>query len=253
MHEKVCYDKSFLKEVIARIDFAIPLNLEKGPPTRFVNPVAKKFPIIEPTEIRTQQLALVTGNVEHTNFTEREWNYFSRDRDVKLNISPNASYIQYTQYKSYDELNEHFEILIRSIEKAFPETVVSRFGLRYINQIEIPHINPTMWGDYINDELIAQRNFFGADDVLTRLVSINELQQDEVRIRFQHGMPNPDFPAPIRRSNYVIDIDASVVEAHDLNTSIKLLEKAHTSIQKLFERSIKNKLREVMHVKPAVQ
>lgn len=248
MYEDVCYGKSFLKQVIARIDFAAPLEkLDKGPPTRLVTPIAKHFPIIEPNEVVMQEIAVNTDGIAHRNITERQWNYFSRDRDRQLTLSPSVALIQYTKYATYEEIKEQFGVMVGALGATFPGTMVARFGLRYVNQIDGLVEDATKWSDYISDDLVAARSFFADDESLTRLVSISELKYGDVGIRFQYGMPNPDFPAPIKRSLFVIDIDASVAEAHELNQTIAFMDQAHARVQSIFERSIKETLREKMN------
>jgi uncharacterized protein (TIGR04255 family) len=65
-------------------------------------------------------------------------------------------------------------------------------------------------------------------------------------------MPNPDYPAIIKRPVFVLDLDAYVQMAHDLAESLQYMEEAHTRIQDLFERSITQQLRERMNVRPPV-
>lgn len=247
MYEQVCYGKSFLKQVIARIDFAAPLEkLDKGPPTRFVTPIAKDFPIIEPLEVLMNEVNVNNDGVAHRQVTERQWNYFSRERDRQLTLSPSVAFIQYRKYTTYEETKEQFGLLVDTLGTVFPGTMVARFGLRYVNNIEGLVEDATQWKDYINDDLVAARDVFAAEDVLTRIVSITELKYGPVSVRFQYGMPNPDFPAPIKRPMFVIDIDASVSEAHDLGQTMAYMDEAHGRVQSLFERSIKKALREKM-------
>lgn len=254
MYDDVCYGNSFLKQVIARIDFAAPLEkLDKGPPTRLVTPIAKHFPIIEPTEVVMQEVSVNTDGVSHRHTTERQWNYFSRERDRQLTLSPTSAIIQYTKYTTYDETKAQFSALVDALGVVFPGTMVARFGLRYINQIDIAGEDATLWNEYINDELVSARSFFADDGILTRLVSISELKYGQVGIRFQYGMPNPDFPAPIKRPLFIIDIDASVAEAHELGHSLAYMDEAHVRVQSIFERSIKQTLREKMNGKQPVQ
>ena len=254
MYEEVCYGKSFLKQVIIKIDFASPLEkLEKGPPVRFVVPITKSFPIIEPTDVMTAEVAVNPQGIAHKQVTERQWNYFSRERDTQLALAPSNAFIVYNRYTTYENTKEQFGTLVDALGAVFPGTVVSRFGLRYINNIDGLVGDATQWKDFVNDDLVAARAFFGQDDVLTRLVSIAELKYGAVGIRFQYGMPNPDFPATIKRRLFVIDIDASVVEAHELGQTMAYLDEAHVHVQSLFERSIKDALTEKMDVQQPVQ
>jgi uncharacterized protein (TIGR04255 family) len=254
MYDNVCYGKSFLKQVIARIDFATPLEkLDKGPPARLVAPIAKHFPIIEPTDVVTQEVSVNPDGISHRHTTERQWNYFSRERDRQLTLSPSNATILYTNYTTYDETKAHFSAFVDALGLVFPGTMVARFGLRYINQIDGLVEDATRWNEYINDELVEARSFFTDEDTLTRLVSISELRYGQVGIRFQYGMPNPDFPAPIKRPLFIIDIDASVAEAHELGGTLAHMDEAHARVQSIFERSIKQTLREKMNGKQPVQ
>lgn len=254
MYEEVCYGKSFLKQVIIKIDFASPLEkLEKGPPARFVTPIAKAFPIIEPIEVMTAEVAINPDGIAHKQVTERHWNYFSRERDTQLALAPSNAFIVYNKYSTYENMKQQFGTLVEALATVFPGTVVSRFGLRYINNIEGSVEDATQWKAFISDHLVAARDFFGSNDALTRLVSVTELKYGAVGIRFQYGMPNPDFPAIIKRPLFVIDIDASVVEAHDFGQTMAYLDESHAHVQSLFERSIKDALREKMNVQQPVQ
>jgi uncharacterized protein (TIGR04255 family) len=62
-------------------------------------------------------------------------------------------------------------------------------------------------------------------------------------------MPNPDYPAPVKRPLYILDLDASVSQAHDLAEVMPYMENAHNLIQDIYERSITQKLRKKMNVK----
>jgi len=51
MYEDVCYKKTYLAEVIARIDFATPIEaLQKNVSTKIMAKITKHFPIAEPVE-----------------------------------------------------------------------------------------------------------------------------------------------------------------------------------------------------------
>src|SRR5262249_24844352 len=89
---------------------------------------------------------------------------------------------------------------------------------------------------------------------LTRSLRLAEFKYDDLDLRFTSGMPNPDYPAVMKRPMFVLDLDAYVQTAHDISESLKYMDKAHELIQDFFEKSIKNALRERMNAAPpAVQ
>jgi uncharacterized protein (TIGR04255 family) len=71
----------------------------------------------------------------------------------------------------------------------------------------------------------------------------------DIDLRFQFRMPNQDYPAVMRRPQFVLDIDAYTQVAHPLQDSMNYMGSTHEHIQRLFEQSIADNLREVMHAR----
>ena len=85
MYEQVCYRKSFLKQVIAKIDFASPLiQLESSVPNKLLNTIVKIFPIIEPSEVLGHEFSINGDAVQSRQTTNKQWNYFGKDRGQQL-------------------------------------------------------------------------------------------------------------------------------------------------------------------------
>lgn len=145
---------------------------------------------------------------------------------------------------------EQFGVVVEAMNAAFPGTMASRFGLRYVNQIDLALDDPSEWGAYIDGTLLGARGFFDDGDAITRLITIAKLKYDDMGVRFQFGMPNPDYPAPVKRPLFILDLDASVSQAHDLVEAMTYMDEAHKRIQTIFERSITQALRESMDAKP---
>jgi uncharacterized protein (TIGR04255 family) len=254
MYEQVCYQKSFLTEVIAKIDFASPIEkLEKGVPSKLVNTIIKNFPIVEPVDVLMHELALDGNSIKSKNTAMKQWSYFSKDRGQQLTLAAQSVFVQYKCYNNFEETKEQFSAVIDALNTAFPGTMASRFGLRYINQVDLPLDDPTGWGAYIDPMLLCSRDFFGNDEAITRLITIAELKYGDMGVRFQFGMPNPDYPAPVKRPLFVLDLDASIAQAHGLPEAMDYMDEAHVRIQAIFERSITQGLREKMDAKPIQQ
>ena len=251
MYEQVCYGKSFLKQVIVRVDFATPLDkLERNVPSKLLNAIVESFPIIEPSEMLSHEVSIEGAALQGKQITVKQWNYFAKDRSRQLTLTPQCIFVLYTAYKDFEETKEQFGNVVSALLKAFPDTKASRFGLRYINEIDLPLEDPTVWESYINPALLGSRDFFGEGDVVTRLISVAELKYDDVGVRFQFGMPNPDYPAPVKRPLFILDLDASVSQAHDLMDVMQYMDETHGRIQSVYERSITSTLREKMNARP---
>ncbi|AIO70884.1 TIGR04255 family protein [Burkholderia oklahomensis] len=255
MYEEVCYRKSFLKQVIAKVDFASPLKqLDDGVPPNLLNAIVHHFAIVEPpADMLSHEVSFDNAGVRTKQITSKQRSFFAIDRSRQLVLAAQAMFINYTSYSTYEETKAQFVAAIDAISASFPEAKVARFGLRYINEITVPLDDPTQWETYIDDRLLGSRSFFGDHDPLTRSVSITELGYDEIGLRFQYGIPNPDYPAVVRRPLFILDFDASVSQAHDLRDVAGYMDAAHGRIQELYERSIKESLREQMDVRRVQQ
>ena len=172
--------------------------------------------------------------------------FLGKEREKQLVLAAPFFYLSYGRYSTHEAMKEHFASIVSGMVREFPDVQASRFGLRFINVIEVPLDSPTVWDRYINQDLLNTVKFFDETLPLARLMHIAELNFGEINLRFQFGMPNPDFPAVIKRPQFVLDLDAYVQTAYDLTDSVRYVEQAHPVLQDLFERSITNELRRVM-------
>ena len=252
MHKEICYKKSFLNEVVVRVDFFTPIpELENSLPTKLADTLSKSFQIMEPTESIGHQLQInPEGSANATEIKLKHWNFYGIDRKKLLSISPNFVFISYKNYQTYEVIKDEFSQTIESISREFSGVKSGRFGLRYINNIEIPALNdqPLKFNSYISEELISPITFFkDKDSFLNRVFHIVEIKEEDLITRFQYGYPNPDYPAPIKKPYFVLDLDSSVEIAHDLAESIRYMDSAHSTIQNIFEKSITDDLRKMMN------
>jgi uncharacterized protein (TIGR04255 family) len=249
MYEGIFYQKTFLNQVVARFDFVSPIpGIEKALPAQLSNALSELFPIVEPQEAIAYQLQFGAGGPQQHQTAFKQWNFFGKEREKQLVVALQFAFIVYTAYTSFEDLKANVSAVADALGRTYPDIRVGRFGLRYVNKIEIDGLAPvTSWNEYISPLLVSATPFFQADK-LTRLVEIAEMKCGDLDLRFQFGMPNPDYPAPMKRPSFVLDFDSYIQTAHELPKSLQYMEQAHECIQSLFERSITDKLRECMNV-----
>ena len=248
MYEDVFYRKPFLKEVIVRVDFSSPMEtLATKLPAKIGNAALAHFPVSEPRKAIAQELQLSAKDIQRKSQEFTEWNYYGRNREKRLVISPLATFVDYFRYSTYEMLKEDFLSILSVLFPAFPDLHASRLGLRYINQIELNGVDPFQWNEYINNGLLGLFERFTDREHIRRLFNIAEFNFDDMQIKFQFGAPNPDFPAPIRRPFFVLDIDAYFQGLQEFGDISANIDRAHDRIQTLFEESITDRLREVMN------
>lgn len=257
MYDQICYSQTYLKQVIARVDFFAPVvELENSPSQKLTALISNDFPINEPIDIVSTSVQFAQGaQPQHQEVKHKLWNFFGKNREKQLTLNSSSAFVIYNKYTKYEDLRAVFASVLSSLGSEYKDVMVGRFGLRYVNAIEgLKLKTPTSWGKYINKKLLGTISFFAGEREknLTRLFHAADMKYDEMNIKFQFGMPNPDFPAIMKRPMFVIDIDAYVDTAHKLSDVAAYMDIAHERVQSLFEDSITDELRGKMNATKSV-
>lgn len=244
----ICYKRNYLTEVIARIDLVSPIEqLKEKLPKAISSKALNYFPIFEPSRAITQNVVLQQNNVTSNSEEFTEWNFFGLNRKNRLTIKPDTFFIDVLEYERYDNLREQLIQFQKSFFDYFPDAQPNRIGLRYINQLEFPLSNILGWEEFVNDDLLGLLKFSNnLDSRPVRIFHNFEMAIEDFNLRFQFGIHNPDYPAPIRRNVFVLDYDAFYQGLIDTNDIPEMLDRFHSKIQNFFEISITNTLREKM-------
>lgn len=247
MPKKISYKNPFLKEVILRLDFPTPITgLEKSVPDNILKSILKNFPISEPQKLLSHELQFSKDNVKTKQSEFTEWTFYSNERDKILKIGPYAMVIIIKKYTSFEELEAINNDITAALYKRFKELIVNRIGLRYVNIIEPGGNDPLSWAEYINEKMLGIIDFNKRKDSITRVFHILEYNFNDIRVKFQFGIANPDYPAIIKKKQFVLDIDSYINGAFELQEIKTNIESAHDKVQELFESSITEKTRVIM-------
>ena len=247
MDEQIHYKTNYLTEVIARVDFAGPiLELEKRLDRQVRDVLLKSFPIPEPKEVLAQHVEASKQSLKASHSTFTEWNFHGRDRDKTLTITPNSISVVYKAYDSFEILQSEFLQVTDKFFGIYADAQGKRLGLRYLNNIRVDESNLLDWEPYINAKMLGFLEFY-PNATTTRAIGLLEFSYDGFNVRVQFGMHNPDYPAPMRKKIFVLDLDAYHAGPLEGNEIASNLQQFHLRIQELFELSITDKLREKMN------
>lgn len=248
MPPEIRYTKHYLREVIARVDFPSPLeNIATRLPKEITEIALEHFPIAEPRKAVAQELQMSPEKVSSKKTEFTEWRFFGKDRDKTLTITPRSLVISYSSYRSYGTLRNEFLSPLTTLLGEFPEVVINRLGLRYINHISIPNGNPLEWQDFLNGSMLGIFDFYPDKQAISRAFHVLEFNFDEFNLKFQYGMHNPDYPASIKKKVFALDLDAYRQGSLTLEEIRQDLDTFHSRIQELFELSITEQLRGIMN------
>lgn len=253
MFEDKCYTRNFLGQVITKIDFINPLKgIESNLAPTLTKKILEKFPIAEPRTAINYELQFTSEEADSSTATQtrsKQWLFHGRNREKSFSLTSNSVILGYSKYKSFEELSSEFLDIITVLLVNYKEAQPSFLGLRYVNNINLNETEPLDWTELLHKKMLSILDF-PPDDAKTRIVrafSVLEMNFDTFNLRYQFGMPNIDYPALIRQKHFVLDLDAYYQGNFDATELASKLEEFHATIQKYFEFSITDRLREQMN------
>lgn len=248
----ICYQRNCLISVIARVDFIPELSRDLSDLPQSVRSEAMRhFRVSEGGPISGIQ-ARATGEaleLTHSNF--RVERFFGSEREKWIEITPGSILTSYIKYKRYDDLRAEFFGVLQALAVARTDTQIRRIGFRFINILPHPVQGGAVndWAGYINPALIAANSYSVLDGRVNQHGHRIEFVYSDHRMLMNYGMHNADYPAPLCKKEFVIDLDAfcdDPASVPPLLASGEYLDKLHATIQSAFEEAITDQMREVL-------
>lgn len=244
--EEICYKNNYLSDVIVRMDFANPLSSLLTPvlPDPIKDSIRAIFKIYEPGKEVVQTVEVQNETVKTSMNEIHQWIFHSEDRSKTIIISQNYLTIQYKKYRSFNEFREDISSPLNELIKLERNIPINRTGLRFINIFDTIKSYEDI-NNYFSPMIANTFNALIDRDFCSRNFLISEFLYDDIKIKMQSGIYNPDYPAPIRKKDFIIDLDGYIDTPHMLTGSVEqLLIPIHEKIQHIFENSITDILRD---------
>lgn len=255
-YQNVKYSKSFLNEVILRIDFLQFVDSADIFSPEVEEAVLKNFP----RRGKNQQIhfnsinltfnlpdsALPSTSGETQDGFQRE--YYSATGNNKVLLSNKFIIFTIDQYDSFENHLQWFRnILIPIFSKK--RIATERIGIRYINLFETEKIKlqKNYFAPEISAALVTKVPVVQDELSLVRSMHLAEYHVSTMTLHFRYGMFNPNYPNLLTKNSFSLDFDCFTNEPVDAAEKIlNFLEISHSYIQSLFESSITDSLRQVM-------
>ena len=241
------YENPFLKEVVARLDFATPLaEVKEHVPQSITKRVLSSFPISEPKQYFARELQISPAETKEKRTEGTHWFFHGREKDKTLCLSTDFLWINYKKYQNFEVLHDDFLTAATSLFEADSDLQVNRFGLRYINDIQLPGNDVFVWNEYLADSLLASFDIPDEKEKICRTFNNLTLNYGDMIIAFHYGVFNPDFPALVRKKTFILDYDGYYQGLMGLDEIKLKLGGFHEKIEHLFESHVKDSLRQKM-------
>lgn len=247
-YDEICYKRNFISRAIFRIDYPPIFKLEKESPSGFQEKIKSNFPI---SNIKEGNI-ITTGLKDKKEFIDREtFNIYEFLSENKKHITEIAkSYLGVTllEYGTFEDFKNLIEQSFSAFNQEYAPTIITRIGLRYINEIKLDG-NPLDWTNYINGNLLSSLTFVSSSKLKpTRLMNQINYLTENYSLTFNHGIFNVEYPSPITRKEFILDYDCYTKEIKP-EFVLENLNEFHAIIQELFEKSIDVELKKIMGVK----
>lgn len=247
------YQKTFLKQVILRLDFNRVAVLLTDTETPFTEDMRTRYPDVTSTAATQVQFVMGPGGMAHIGQQGAGWLRVHKARGITLSVTlaPEWVAVEYGEgaYKHFDELREQIAFVLGSFRNRFGQQQFTRIGLRYVNEITRPEGSALDWDGLINPNLVTSVKA-GLLEGLRMARSVHQLiaQRDDVSVILNYGINNPDYPNPVARRQFVLDLDCYVsglVESAEAEQRIRDMNKL---AEDMFEHSIEDGLRNIMGI-----
>jgi uncharacterized protein (TIGR04255 family) len=207
------YKNNYLTNVIAQIQFVSPLvTALNEPDPKFAALIQKTFPVASDRKMPSPSIEIMPeGQTKITPQYTRILKYSAPKQKKLVQFTDDSLTLEYNLYHSMNSLKRDVFPILDALFDCYKDVQVNRLGLRYIDKIEFKHKeNSIEWEKYLKPELLASLKLVDKSTSLVRDFHILETVKDNIRLRFQYGIHNPDHPAPVRRQVFILDNDVYI-------------------------------------------
>jgi uncharacterized protein (TIGR04255 family) len=244
------YNKTFLKQVILRLDYARLAVLQTDQETPFTQDMRARYPVVTSNPTTQFSVSLASGGV---NFGQQGLGWVrihkTENGSRTATLAPDFLALEYTgeTYQHFDELREQVGFMLHSFRHHFDAVQFTRIGLRYVNEITLAEGAALDWDGLINANLVTSVKA-GLLNGLRMARSLHQLiaLRDDISVILNYGINNPDYPNPVARRQFILDLDcyaSGVIESGEAEQRIK---DVNALAEDVFEHSIEQGLRDKM-------
>ena len=244
------YSKSPLTEISLELKFANFYNIKENIP-KFYDEIKENFKYNTVNMEPKLSINITNQNGEiKTTHEPSSW-VFHETEDINespLIVELGNDYclldfrVYLGEYLGFDEFKKYIDLMINAIS-IFNIKEFNSIGLRYINNIKCSKGNPLKWESIISSKLLLQ-DLLGEYESPSRLMSQFTFEKNNFFINFQFGIFNTEFPNPIARKEFILDLDCICNDETNISEIDDLVIEMHETISSLFEEMILEEYKE---------
>ena len=197
--------RNSIRNFILRIDLIKndKLNLKK-----IAEAASQYFDRTEKRQINNFTINFTNSDSNLTKQEVFDFVLITESKSVSLTFSEfqNAFWIESSHYKNNSVYKDILRNVIEIIKRCCSDIEAKRIGLRYINEFKCEKIKDM--NCIYGKRLYSILKFMTSENNQSRIIGMEEYNNDGYKMRLQYGIPNKFYPAAITVCDLVLDIDS---------------------------------------------
>lgn len=242
------YKKSFLSDVVFKINFPALLTLLDESPKKFQEAVIEDFPILEPLQQLEFKIENKLMDVASKKASRTIWKFKNKDNSESIELEYESLAIICKKYTDYSSFKTRVSKVLKIFFNLYPQIVIKRLGVRYINQIKLQEREFFNWKKYLNNNLIMNLDFITKKEQIKRAINTFEISCDEdTTLIFRYGIFNETYPGRVTKKEFVLDYDCYTAVELESEQAVKKMDDFHKIIKTYFDKSIKSAFEAILN------
>ncbi len=212
MTEEITSEKTLAKNEIKNFILKVDLiNDGQFELAKIAEKMAGYFDRTEKKQINKFSINFTKGASEITQGDTFDYVLVSELKSLSMTFSETqcAFWLESNQYKDNSLYKGIMKNMVEVVKSLGNEIKSKRIGLRYINQFQCK-TKKNIGKIYGRRLSSLVRSMLSEENMLSRIIGMEEYNNDGFKMRFQYGIPNKFYPAVIAVFDLLMDIDSFV-------------------------------------------
>lgn len=200
--------KNEIKNFILRVDL---INNDQLNIAKIAEKMSEHFDRTEKKQINKFSINFTQGSSEVTQGDTFDYVLVSEKKSISMTFSETqcAFWLESNQYKDNSLYKGLISKVVNVVDSLDGEVKSKRIGLRYINQFacKTKRNIGKIYGKRLSSVV---RAMLSEEDMQSRLIAMEEYNNDGFKMRFQYGIPNKFYPSVITTFDLLLDIDSFI-------------------------------------------
>jgi len=200
--------KNEIKNFILRVDL---INNDQLDIAKIAETMSEYFDRTEKKQINKFSINFTKGSSELTKGDTFDYVLVSEEKSISMTFSETqcAFWLESNQYKDNSLYKGIMSKVVNVVDSLCGEAKSRRIGLRYVNQFKCKTKRNIgkIYGKRLSSVV---RAMLSGEDLQSRVIGMEEYNDDGFKIRFQYGIPNKFYPSVIGVFDLLLDIDSFI-------------------------------------------